>query len=102
MTASRSKTTVRAAVDAELRKLKATDTVEGRQAQQLASLIDSMRSARDAASTHRELREVLNVIREQAKAADKQTSVEKIRAAREKRRKAVIRLDDERERRRTS
>lgn len=89
-------TTVRASVDAELRKLKATTTVEGRTAQRLADLIDGI-SSRDAAPTVRELREVMTVIRE--KARETATSpLAGLRASRRNRRADVIDLQDRRER----
>lgn len=57
------KTTVRAAVDAELRALKQTSTVYGRTAQRLADLLDGATSQRDAATVSRELRLVMEQIR---------------------------------------
>lgn len=57
------KTTVRAAVDAELRALRRTDTVYGRLAQRLASLIDDATSTRESAPVSRELRLVMEQIR---------------------------------------
>ena len=57
------KTTVRAAVDAELRGLKMTDTVYGRTAQRLAALLDAATGPRDAAPVSRELRLVMEQLR---------------------------------------
>lgn len=57
------KTSVRAAVDAELRSLRQTSTVYGRTAQRLADLLDSATSQRDAAPVSRELRLVMEQIR---------------------------------------
>lgn len=91
------RTTIRASVDTELRRLKATDSVEGRTAQRLADLIDEMRSARDAAGTVRELREVMSVLRERAKDA-KSSPLAGLRAARSNRRADVIDLAGRRER----
>lgn len=55
--------TVRAAVDAELRRLRATDTVYGRTAQRLASIIDTATGTREVAPVSRELRLVMEQIR---------------------------------------
>ena len=57
------KTTVRAAVDAELRQLRQTDTVYGRTAQRLADLLDGATGPREVAPVSRELRLVLEQIR---------------------------------------
>jgi hypothetical protein len=57
------KTTVRAAVDAELRRLSQTATVYGRTAQRLADLLDNAGGPRDAAPVSRELRLVMEQIR---------------------------------------
>lgn len=57
------KTTVRAAVDSELRALKQTDTVYGRTAQRLAALLDAATGPRDAAPVSRELRLVMEQLR---------------------------------------
>lgn len=59
----RQPTTVRAAVDAELRSLKKTTTVYGRSAQRLADLLDAATGPRDAAPVSRELRLVMEQIR---------------------------------------
>lgn len=92
---ARSTTTVRASVDAELRRLKATTTVEGRTAQRLADLIDSMRSARDAAGTVRELRDVMSAIRDKAK----ETQQSPLKGLREQRRtRRVVSLEEHRDR----
>ena len=85
------KTTIRSSVDAELRRMKATDSVEGRTAQRLADLIDQMRSARDAAGTVRELREVMNVLRERARESAA-SPLSGLRAQRSNRRADVIDL----------
>jgi hypothetical protein len=79
------KTSVRAAVDAELRKHRATDTVYGRSAQRLASLLDEMRSARDAAGVSRELRLVMEQIRTGATLSESDP-LDELAAKRDKRR----------------
>ena len=91
MTAKNPRTTVRSSVDAELRRMKATDSVEGRTAQRLADMIDQMRSARDAAGTVRELREVMNVLRERARESA-ESPLSGLRAKRSNRRADVIDL----------
>lgn len=92
--------TIRAAVDTELRKLKATTSVEGRQAQKMASLIDEA-SPRDAAAVSRELGILMARIREAARAKDTENPLARIRAERaDRRRAAVVQLETERDRRR--
>lgn len=61
------RTTVRAAVDAELRSLRSTDTVYGRTAQRLADLIDAATGPREVAPVSRELRLVLEQVRSGAR-----------------------------------
>lgn len=101
MAATRSKTTVRAAVDAELRALKRTSTVEGRQAQHLASLIDAAIDPVAMAPIHRELRAVMDQIRILAREKDTSNPLATIRKARaDRRREVVVQLEDERDRRR--
>lgn len=101
MAGTRAKTTVRAAVDSELRSLKQTSTVEGRQAQRLALLIDSAESPESMAPIHRELRAVMAQVRDNARQKDTDNPLAKIRKARaDRRRQVVVQLEDERERRR--
>lgn len=101
MASTRTKTTVRAAVDAELCRLKQTSTVEGRQAQRLASLIDGADSPESMAPIHRELRAVMVQVRDNAREKDIDNPLAKIRKARaDRRRQVVVQLEDERERRR--
>lgn len=59
----RSRTTVRAAVDAELRSLRRTDTVFGRTAQRLADILDDANGPREVAPVSRELRLVMEQLR---------------------------------------
>ena len=100
MAASRKTTTVRAAVDTELRKLKQTSTVEGRQAQHLAALIDAAQSPESIAGVHRELRAVMERVRDAARDKDTSNPLAKIRKQRaDRRRHVVVQLEDERERR---
>ena len=101
MASTRTKTTVRAAVDAELRKLKQTSTVEGRQAQHLATLIDQAGSPEGIAPVHRELGAVMARARDNAREKDTESPLAKIRKDRaDRRREAVVQLEDERDRRR--
>lgn len=78
-------TSIEAQTRAELRTLAKTATVEGRLALRLAQMLDQMRSARDAAPVARELRSVLEVLREQSveEAAD---PLDDLAAARARRR----------------
>lgn len=82
---ARTKTTVRAAVDAELRALRQTDTVYGRLAQRLASLIDDATTTRESAPVSRELRLVMEQIRTGAMLSENDP-LDELSAARERRR----------------
>ena len=79
------KTTVRSAVDAELRQLRQTDTVYGRLAQRLASLIDNATTTRESAPVSRELRLVMEQIRTGAMLTEADP-LDELSAARERRR----------------
>ena len=101
MASTRAKTTVRAAVDTELRKLKQTATVEGRQAQHLATVIDQADTPESIGPIHRELRAVMAQVRDNARQKDTESPLAKIRKARaDRRREVVVQLEDERGRRR--
>lgn len=79
------RTTVRAAVDAELRSLAQTDTVYGRTAQRLASIIDEAKGTREVAPVSRELRLVMEQIRSGAVLAEADP-LDELSAQRERRR----------------
>lgn len=79
------RTTVRAAVDAELRSLRCTDTVYGRTAQRLASLIDDASGTREVAPVARELRLVMEQIRSGAVLSEADP-LDELAAQRERRR----------------
>lgn len=80
-----SRTTVRAAVDAELRGLGQTATVYGRTAQRLASLIDDASGTREVAPVARELRLVMEQIRSGAVLSEADP-LDELAAQRERRR----------------
>lgn len=83
--AARSKTTVRAAVDAELRQLRQTDTVFGRTAQRLADILDNAGGTREVAPVSRELRLVMEQIRSGATLVQSDP-LDELASARERRR----------------
>lgn len=79
------KTTVRAAVDAELRQLKQTDTVFGRTAQRLADILDDANGPREVAPVSRELRLVMEQLRTGATLSESDP-LDELANARERRR----------------
>lgn len=79
------KTTVRAAVDAELRQLKQTDTVLGRTAQRLADILDDANGPREVAPVSRELRLVMEQLRTGATLSESDP-LDELANARERRR----------------
>lgn len=81
----RSKTTVRAAVDAELRRLRQTDTVFGRTAQRLADILDDANGPREVAPVSRELRLVMEQLRTGATLSESDP-LDELASARERRR----------------
>jgi hypothetical protein len=79
------KTTVRAAVDAELRAMRLTDTVYGRTAQRLADILDNASGPREVAPVSRELRLVMEQIRSGATLSEVDP-LDELASARERRR----------------